>query len=116
MATIPGAGKKRVVGGSGFIGYLGGAGLKAAGRMFKAFTNTPKQLLAKATGHTPVKAGNKVYGYEKDGLMTNSFKGLLNRSKKQGPSVDPNLLKKYPTGPKLHKFHKDQVKKFMNKK
>ena len=87
MKKIPGAGERRVVGGSGFIGYLGGAGLKAAGRIFKAFANTPKQLLAKATGHTAIKGkGGKTLLYEKDGLATNSFKGLLNKSVKDKPA------------------------------
>ena len=131
MAKIKGAGERRVVGGSGFIGYLGGGAAKLG-----------MKIAAKLTGHTAVKTGSKVYGYEKGGKMTNTFKGLFNKSvkdkpaygidqysyaktkgrasveaiKKGYPSVDPNLLKKYPTGPKLHKFHKDEAKKFMNKK
>lgn len=131
MATIPGAGERRVVGGSGFIGYLGGGAAKLG-----------MKIAAKLTGHKAVKAGGKVYGYEKGGKMTNTFKGLFNKSVKDKPaygidqykyaktkgkaainrikkgfvSADAQLLKKYPTGPKLHKFHKDQAKKFMNKK
>jgi len=135
MATIPGAGKRRVVGGSGLIGYLGSGGLKAAGKMLKAFTNTPKQLF-QAARYKPWKVGNKQYGHidRLTGKVTNKFnksvkdkpaygidqysyaktkgKASVETIKKGYPSVDPNLLKKYPTGPKLHKFHKDQSIKF----
>lgn len=67
MVRIQGAGERRVVGGSGFIGYLGGGAMK---------------VLAKLTGHTAVKAGSKIYGYEKGGKITNTIKGLFNKSNK----------------------------------
>ena len=66
MVKIKGAGERRVVGGSGFIGYLGGGAAKLG-----------MKALAKLTGHKAVKAGGKVYGYEKGGKMTNSFRGLF---------------------------------------
>lgn len=72
---IQGAGERRVVGGSGFIGYLGGGAAKLGMKIF-----------ARLTGHKAVKAGSKVYGYEKGGKMTNSFKGLVNKSVKDKPA------------------------------
>jgi len=75
MATIPGAGEQRIVGGSGFIGYLGGGAAKLG-----------MKVLARLTGHKAVKAGGKIFGYEKGGKMTNSFKGLLNKSVKDKPA------------------------------
>ena len=76
MATIPGAGERRVVGGSGFIGYLGGGAASKLGM----------KIAARLTGHKAVKAGGKVYGYEKGGKMTNTFKGLFNKSVKDKPA------------------------------
>jgi hypothetical protein len=75
MAKIKGAGERRVVGGSGFIGYLGGGAAKLG-----------MKIAAKLTGHTAVKSGSKVYGYEKGGKMTNTFKGLFNKSVKDKPA------------------------------
>jgi hypothetical protein len=115
MAKIKGAGERIVVGGSGFIGYLGGAGIKAASRMFKAFTNTPKQLFAKATGKGLFNKSTKnkpAYGIDQYSYAKTKGRSAVETIKKGYPSVDPNLLKKYPTGSKLHKFHKDQSLKF----
>ena len=83
MATIPGAGERRVVGSSGFIGYLGGGGLKAAGKILKAFTSTPKQLL-QAARYKPWKVGDKQYGHidRLTGKVTNKF----NKSVKDKPA------------------------------
>jgi len=67
------------------VGFIGKG--KAIKNIVSAFSNTPKQLIAKATGHQTVKAGNKIYGYEKGGKMTNSFKGLFNNSTKNVPVV-----------------------------
>ena len=121
-----------VVGGSGLFGYIGGGGLKAASKIFKAFSNapkqyigkggsniksaikqikstkvaqalgnTPKQLAAKATGHKTVKSGGKIYGYEKGGKITNSFKGLFNKSTKSVPVVGkPGKTVKVPKSSK----------------
>ena len=75
MAKIPGAGERRVVGGSGFIGYLGGGAAKLG-----------MKIAARLTGHKAVKAGGKIYGYEKGGKMTNTFKGLFNKSVKDKPA------------------------------
>lgn len=75
MAKIKGAGERRVVGGSGFIGYLGGGAAKLG-----------MKIAARLTGHKAVKAGSKVYGYEKGGKMTNTFKGLFNKSVKDKPA------------------------------
>ena len=107
MKKIPGSDnpKNYVRGGAGGLGFLGSGGLKAAGKMLKAFTSTPKQLL-QAARYKPWKVGDKQYGHidRLTGKVTNKFNKSV--------SVDPNLLKKYPTGPKLHKFHKDQSIKF----
>lgn len=53
--------------GSGLLTFIGGAAGKVA-----------MKVASKLTGHTAVKSGNKVYGYEKGGKMTNTFKGLFN--------------------------------------
>lgn len=84
----------QVRGGAGLLGFIGGGAISAgkqllsgASRLFRSFSNAPKQYIAKATGHQTVKAGKEIYGYEKGGKMTNSFKGLFNNSTKNVPVV-----------------------------
>ena len=75
IAFIKGAGKRRVVGGSGFIGYLGGGAAKLG-----------MKIAARLTGHTAIKSGGKTFMYEKGGKVTNTFKGLFNKSVKDKPA------------------------------
>jgi len=51
-----------------------------------AAANAAMRIAAKFTGHTAVKAGGKIFGYEKSGKMTNSLQGLFNRSVKDKPA------------------------------
>jgi hypothetical protein len=44
----------QVTGGAGLFGYIGGGGLKAVGKMFKAFTKAPKQYMKSASKNVPV--------------------------------------------------------------
>jgi len=77
MKKIPGSDnpKNYVRGGAGGLGFLGSGAAKLG-----------MKVIAKLTGHKAVKAGGKVYGYEKGGKMTNSFKGLFNKSVKDKPA------------------------------
>ena len=77
MATIPGSDnpanyRKQ---GSGLLGFIGGAAGKAA-----------MKVAAKLTGHTAIKSGGKTFMYEKGGKVTNTFKGLFNKSVKDKPA------------------------------
>jgi len=77
MKKIPGSDdpKNYVRGGAGGLGFLGSGAAKLG-----------MKVIAKLTGHKAVKAGGKIYGYEKGGKMTNSFKGLFNKSVKDKPA------------------------------
>ena len=65
----------QVRGGAGLLGFIGGSALKAgqtllsgASRLFRSFTNAPKQYMK------PYKVDGKLYGhFTKDGKLTNKY-------------------------------------------
>ena len=73
-----------VRGGAGLFGYISGPGkfLKAGKKLFKAFTNAPKQYMK------PYKVGGKLYGhFTKSGKLTNKYVPVVG---KPGKTVKVN--------------------------
>lgn len=94
---------QEVRGGSGLLGFIGGNAISAgkqllsgASRLFRSFTNAPKQYMK------PYKVGGKTYGhFTKDGKLTNKYVPVVGKPGKKVKVNNPNTKQVSYANPRI---------------